>query len=182
MGGLLPFAAGAKFTNDFPKPAVRLENLQIGHPRPALRYKVGFAAEASKQGNDVSYCFPYSDKVFLKEDFVRIGVTDGFGRMHWAPKKQLKSINPNQASYASTDRAKCFCVNLVGGNILEFELGLYVGHETRWSTQEVVSIYILDQIRQERTIHAAPAIIVLSDFVFRTGPTVGNAHLNVEMI
>ena len=73
-------------------------------------------------------------------------------------------------------------MNLVGGNILVFEVGLYIRHEARWSTQEVVSIYILDQVRQERAVYAALAIIVLCDPILGAGPALGDVHVNVRTI
>ena len=39
-GGKRKFAAGAKLTNDFPKPAIRWGNPKTGHPRSAVRAKL----------------------------------------------------------------------------------------------------------------------------------------------
>jgi len=43
-------------------------------------------------GEGASYAFPFSSICFLKEDWVQIGVADGYGRMHWAPKDQLAQM------------------------------------------------------------------------------------------
>ncbi len=40
-------------------------------------------------GDTGIFVFPYNNDCFLKDDFVRIGVTDGYGRTHWAPRTQL---------------------------------------------------------------------------------------------
>lgn len=40
-------------------------------------------------GDTATSVFPYDADCFLKEDFVQVGVSDGYGRMHWAPRAQL---------------------------------------------------------------------------------------------
>ncbi len=51
-------------------------------------------------GDRATFVFPYNKEVYLREDgedtflneadgYAEIGVTDGYGRFHWAPKKQF---------------------------------------------------------------------------------------------
>ena len=42
-------------------------------------------------GDSGSFAFQYDKDCFLKEDFSQIGVADGFGKVHWAPRNQLKN-------------------------------------------------------------------------------------------
>ena len=42
-------------------------------------------------GDKAIFVFPYNAECFLREGFVRVGVSDGFGKTHWTPRKQLKS-------------------------------------------------------------------------------------------
>ena len=44
------------------------------------------------------------------------------------------SVDSNSSSCALVDRAECFRVNLFGGDVLAFEVGLYVCHEAYRST------------------------------------------------
>lgn len=44
-------------------------------------------------GDEVSVVFPYDRECFLVKPPNRIGITDSFGRTHWASKKGLKLAN-----------------------------------------------------------------------------------------
>jgi hypothetical protein len=41
-------------------------------------------------GDQANFVFPYDDRSFLKEDFCQVGVADGFGRIHWRSRKELR--------------------------------------------------------------------------------------------
>ncbi len=43
-------------------------------------------------GDKSIFVFPYDEKCFLTENFVQVGVTDGFGRTHWARRKELRKL------------------------------------------------------------------------------------------
>lgn len=43
-------------------------------------------------GDKANFVFPYYKASFLTDDFLEIGVADGFGRMHWAPKKDFRKV------------------------------------------------------------------------------------------
>lgn len=40
-------------------------------------------------GDSVSFAFPINEQMFQHQQFAQIGVADGYGRMHWAPKKMV---------------------------------------------------------------------------------------------
>lgn len=42
-------------------------------------------------GDRISIIFPYNQECFLAETPKRIGITDSFGRIHWAPRRELNS-------------------------------------------------------------------------------------------
>ena len=60
------------------------------------------AAERIEIGDIATFVFPFDSDCFLKENFSKIGVTDGYGRLHWAPRKQLRKA---QAKYREEDFA-----------------------------------------------------------------------------
>lgn len=47
-------------------------------------------AQRIEVGDTATFVFPWEKDCFLKERFGKIGVTDGYGNLHWAPRKQLK--------------------------------------------------------------------------------------------
>lgn len=49
-------------------------------------------SEQIKVGDTASFSFPYDTKCFLSENFVAVGVADGFGRIHWCNKNKLKKL------------------------------------------------------------------------------------------
>jgi len=48
------------------------------------------ASSRLEVGDRGTFVFPFERNCFLKEDFSNVGVSDGFGRMHWAPSKELR--------------------------------------------------------------------------------------------
>lgn len=42
-------------------------------------------------GDRIDLLLPYNKDCFLKEDLTHVGISDFFGRVHWAPKKQIES-------------------------------------------------------------------------------------------
>jgi hypothetical protein len=48
------------------------------------------AATRLEVGDTGRFLFPYDKDCFLKEDFVRVGISDGYGHIHWAPRAQLR--------------------------------------------------------------------------------------------
>lgn len=50
---------------------------------PTLPYKI-------EVGDTVTLLLPYDANCFLKEPASHIGVSDSFGRLHYAPRKQLR--------------------------------------------------------------------------------------------
>lgn len=55
--------------------------------KPAQRIEVGDTA---------TFVFPFAKECFLSDKFAFVGVSDGYGRTHWAPRKQLRNV---QAKY-----------------------------------------------------------------------------------
>jgi hypothetical protein len=47
------------------------------------------SASRIEVGDTAVFVFPYDEDCFLKHDFAKVGVSDGFGSMHWATRKQL---------------------------------------------------------------------------------------------
>jgi hypothetical protein len=43
-------------------------------------------------GDQATFVFPYTKECFLKEDFLQIGVADGFGRTHWCSRRDFREI------------------------------------------------------------------------------------------
>ena len=41
-------------------------------------------------GDMGTFVFPYDKECFLKLDCTRVGVADGYGRVHWAPRSELR--------------------------------------------------------------------------------------------
>ncbi len=41
-------------------------------------------------GDQANFFFPYDQDCFLKECFKQIGVADGFGRIHWSSRRDLR--------------------------------------------------------------------------------------------
>ena len=41
-------------------------------------------------GDQANFVFPYNNESFLKDNFLQVGVADGFGRIHWAPRRDLR--------------------------------------------------------------------------------------------
>lgn len=41
-------------------------------------------------GDTAQFVIPFDRDAFLKENFIDIGVSDGYGRIHWAKRKQLR--------------------------------------------------------------------------------------------
>lgn len=51
------------------------------------------SGERIEVGDIGTHVFPYDADCFLKEDWTQIGVGDGYGRMHWAPRKQVREVH-----------------------------------------------------------------------------------------
>lgn len=43
-------------------------------------------------GDQANFIFPYNRDCFLKDDFCQIGIADGFGRIHWASRRDFRKI------------------------------------------------------------------------------------------
>ena len=43
-------------------------------------------------GDTACHAFPYDANCFVNESWTRIGFADGYGRMHWAPKWQVRKL------------------------------------------------------------------------------------------
>jgi hypothetical protein len=43
-------------------------------------------------GDKGTFVFPYDQESFLKMDFDRIGVADGYGHMHWSSRAQMQKL------------------------------------------------------------------------------------------
>ena len=48
------------------------------------------AATRLEVGDEGRFVFPYDKDCFLKDAYARVGVSDGYGRIHWAPRVQLR--------------------------------------------------------------------------------------------
>jgi hypothetical protein len=42
-------------------------------------------------GDQANFVFPYDKDSFLKDDFLRVGVADGFGRIHWSSRRDFRN-------------------------------------------------------------------------------------------
>lgn len=49
------------------------------------------AASRIEVGDRATFVFPYNADSFLKNDFVQLGVSDGYGRIHWCAKKEYQA-------------------------------------------------------------------------------------------
>jgi hypothetical protein len=54
-------------------------------------------------GDIATFIFPYAAKSFLSETFSEIGVSDGFGRMHWASRQELRKAKTKHAAEFKSD-------------------------------------------------------------------------------
>jgi len=43
-------------------------------------------------GDKGVFVIPITDDCFLNHDFAEVGVSDGFGRIHWAPKRDMNKL------------------------------------------------------------------------------------------
>ena len=43
-------------------------------------------------GDQANFVFPYNRDSFLKDNFTQVGVADGFGRLHWASRRDLRMV------------------------------------------------------------------------------------------
>jgi hypothetical protein len=41
-------------------------------------------------GDQANFVFPYNKDSFLKDDFLQVGVADGFGRIHWTSRRDFR--------------------------------------------------------------------------------------------
>jgi hypothetical protein len=41
-------------------------------------------------GDQANFVFPFGRDSFLKEDYLKVGVADGFGRIHWSSKRDYR--------------------------------------------------------------------------------------------
>jgi hypothetical protein len=58
---------------------------------PDYRHRAATTASARLEvGDQANFIFPYDKNSFLKEDFLQIGVADGFGRIHWSTRRDFK--------------------------------------------------------------------------------------------
>jgi hypothetical protein len=43
-------------------------------------------------GDQAMFVFPYKRETFLNENFVQVGVADGFGRIHWSKPRDFRKV------------------------------------------------------------------------------------------
>lgn len=56
-------------------------------------------------GDDATFAHPYEDGNLLRGRFKRIGVIDGYGRIHWAPRRQVEKVTSDfLRAFPSADR------------------------------------------------------------------------------
>jgi hypothetical protein len=48
------------------------------------------AASKIEVGDTATFVFPYRADCFLKEGFIQLGVSDGYGRVHWCRRKDYQ--------------------------------------------------------------------------------------------
>jgi hypothetical protein len=48
------------------------------------------ASTRLEMGDQANFVFPYNKESFLKDNFSQVGVADGFGRIHWASRRDLR--------------------------------------------------------------------------------------------
>jgi hypothetical protein len=60
---------------------------------PDYRHRAATPASTRLEvGDQANFIFPYDHDSFLKEDFLQIGVADGFGRIHWSSRSDYRKI------------------------------------------------------------------------------------------
>jgi hypothetical protein len=55
-----------------------------------LHWATTKASTRLEVGDQANFVFPYNKDSFLKDDFLRVGVADGFGRMHWSSRRDFR--------------------------------------------------------------------------------------------
>lgn len=50
------------------------------------------ASKRLEVGDQANFVFPYNDDSFLKEDFMQVGVADGFGKIHWSSQRDFQKV------------------------------------------------------------------------------------------
>jgi hypothetical protein len=48
------------------------------------------ASTRMEVGDRANFVFPYNKDSFLKDDFLRVRVADGFGRIHWSSRRDYR--------------------------------------------------------------------------------------------
>jgi hypothetical protein len=57
-------------------------------------------------GDQANFMFPYGKDCFLKENFLQIGVADGFGRIHWSSRGDFRKARKRyQKDFPTKQRA-----------------------------------------------------------------------------
>lgn len=72
--------------------ARRIKRVPIVHIKDDLAHWATTAPNARLDvGDRGTIVLRFTPDCFLKDDFVKVGVLDGFGRTHWAPRSELKN-------------------------------------------------------------------------------------------
>lgn len=50
------------------------------------------AGDRLEVGDAARFIFGYNEKCFLKDDYIQVGIADGYGMVHWTSRKNYKAI------------------------------------------------------------------------------------------
>jgi hypothetical protein len=71
---------------------------------PDFGHWVATKASARLEIGDVAnFIFPYGPDMFLKDDFSQVGVADGFGKIHWSSRAELRKAQERYQKDFGTD-------------------------------------------------------------------------------
>jgi hypothetical protein len=58
---------------------------------PDYNHRVATPASTRLEiGDQANFIFPYDRECFLKDNFLQVGVADGFGQIHWASRRDFR--------------------------------------------------------------------------------------------
>jgi hypothetical protein len=67
-------------------------------------------------GDTANFVFPYNVDTFLNANFSQVGVSDGFGRMHWSTRRSVRAARRRYQRDFLRDQSKEAAVTGNGGN------------------------------------------------------------------
>jgi len=73
----------------------RIFDRKRGHAMiyPDYGHRAATAASTRLEvGDQANFIFPYKQDSFLEEDYLQIGIADGFGRIHWSSRSDFRKV------------------------------------------------------------------------------------------